>query len=101
MLGPAGSGGAGENQDDEEKKESADFVKVAGYVQLDGRFYLADDAHAFAAADTFVVRRARVTAQGTVARYFDFCLMPDFAGSTLTLYDAYLDAHSRGCSRPR
>jgi phosphate-selective porin OprO/OprP len=41
--------------------------------------------------DTFLLRRVRPILQGRVAKYFEFRLMPDFAGGTLVLFDAYID----------
>ncbi len=43
------------------------------------------------AIDTFQVRRARSTLEGTVGEFVSFKLMPDFAGDSATLIDAYVD----------
>lgn len=67
-------------------------LRLGGYVQLDGRFYLDDSAKA--GVDTWVTRRVRTTVQGTVARYFDFYVNPDFGAGTTVLQDAYLDVHT-------
>jgi phosphate-selective porin OprO/OprP len=67
-------------------------LRLGGYAQLDGRFYLDDSAQA--AADTWVLRRVRPIVQGTVAKYFDFYINPDFGGGTTVLQDAYLDVHT-------
>ena len=64
-------------------------LKVGAYVQTDGRFFFDDEDNK--AKSEFVVRRARLDLQGTVFRYFDFRLLPDFGGSSVQLYDAYLD----------
>lgn len=72
------------------QSESGDFaLKVTGYAQADGRFVAGDDAEAV--TDQFVMRRARPIVQGTVAKYFDFYVNPDFGLGTTVLQDAYLD----------
>ena len=76
------------------QSETGDFVlKVTGYVQADGRFLPGDDTSVLAnvIANQFVIRRARPILQGTVARYFDFYLNPDFGNGATVLQDAYLD----------
>jgi len=72
------------------QSESGDFVlKVTGYAHADGRFASGDEAEAV--TDQFLIRRARPIVQGTVAKYFDFYLNPDFGGGNTVLQDAYLD----------
>lgn len=72
------------------QSETGDFVlKVTGYAQADGRF--ASDDSANAVTNAFLLRRVRPIVQGTVAKYFDFYLNPDFGGGTTALQDAYLD----------
>jgi phosphate-selective porin OprO/OprP len=72
------------------QSETGDFVlKITGYAQADGRFMPGDEARAL--TDQFLVRRARPILQGTVAKYFDFYLNPDFGGGTTVLQDAYVD----------
>jgi phosphate-selective porin OprO and OprP len=76
------------------QSETGDFVlKVTGYVQADGRFVLGDDTSLIAnvIANQFLIRRARPILQGTVARYFDFYLNPDFGNGLTVLQDAYVD----------
>jgi phosphate-selective porin OprO/OprP len=71
---------------------TGDFVlKLTGYVQGDGRFAVGDDAGLV--TNQFLVRRARPIVQGTVARYFDFYIVPDFGNGTALVQDAYLDVH--------
>lgn len=65
-------------------------LKIGGYAQADARFYLGDDEED--GVDTFLVRRVRPILSGTVARYFDFNVTPDFGGGDATLQDAFLDA---------
>jgi phosphate-selective porin OprO/OprP len=77
--------------------ESADsnfVLRVGGYAQADGRFYLDDRANN--GADTFLMRRVRPILQGTLYRDFDFRIMPDLgngAASTTILQDAYVEWH--------
>jgi phosphate-selective porin OprO/OprP len=56
-------------------------------AQVDGRFVLDDPAF----IDTFLVRKARPTLTGTIWKFFDFKVMPDFGNGTATLEDIYLD----------
>jgi phosphate-selective porin OprO/OprP len=73
------------------ESEGGDFrLRVGGYAQGDGRFYLGDDAKL--GTDTFLLRRARPQLQGTVGKRFDFYFMSDFGGGTATIQDAYVDA---------
>ena len=68
-------------------------VRVGGYLQADGRYYLADQA---AAGTTgLLIRRARPLVEGTVYQYFDFRIMPDFGTGQATIYEAYLEARIR------
>jgi len=66
-------------------------LKLRGYIQADGRFYLNDPKHT--APDTFLINRVRPVFEGTVFRNFDFKLMPDFGQGKTVIQDAYLDAH--------
>jgi phosphate-selective porin OprO/OprP len=73
--------------------ESADGrfqLRLRGYVQADGRFFLQDSAAP--ATSTLLVRRARPILEATVWKYFDLRLMPDFGGGTAGLQDGYIDA---------
>jgi phosphate-selective porin OprO/OprP len=60
-------------------------MKFTGYIQLDGRF---PDTPT---ASTFLIRRARPTVEGTLAKYYNFKLQPDFGMGKVTLMDAYMD----------
>jgi len=83
-------------------------VRLRAAVQTDAKFYMDDNAPTTAAGvstlpgglpnginlpDTFQLRQARIIAEGTLFKWFDFNLTPDFGknGSTLVQY-AYLDA---------
>lgn len=74
-------------------------LRLGGYAQLDGRFYVDDAARS--GVDTWVLRRVRPIAQGTLARHFDFYLNPDFGGGTTVLQDAYLDVRASAKVRVR
>jgi phosphate-selective porin OprO and OprP len=63
--------------------------RVRGYLQLDGRFFFDQNTSVI---DTFVLRRVRPIFEGTVYKYFDFKIMPDFGNGVTVLQDAYLDA---------
>jgi phosphate-selective porin OprO/OprP len=61
-------------------------LKLRAYTQADGRWLL-DPGQG--GDDTFVFRRIRLNFEGTLGKYVDFRIMPDFANSTLTIFDAY------------
>jgi phosphate-selective porin OprO/OprP len=63
-------------------------LQLGAVVQADGRFSLDDPPPI---TNTFVLRKARPTFSGRVARYFDFKLMPELAGGASVLLDAYVD----------
>lgn len=70
--------------------ESGDFrLQLRGYAHFDGRFYPGDEAGA--ATDSFLVRRVRPILSGTVGKYFDFNLTPDFGGGAAVIQDAYVE----------
>lgn len=71
-------------------QQDGDFqVKPRGYVQADGRFF--PGAAAATGNSTFLLRRARLIIDATLARYFTARLAPDFGQGKVVLYDAYLD----------
>jgi phosphate-selective porin OprO/OprP len=74
-------------------------LRVRGLIQLDARFFVNDRAEQ--AADTFVLRRVRPIFEGTLFRFFDFRLMPDFGGGTTVLQDAYMDLRIRPFAKVR
>ncbi len=65
-------------------------LKLTGFAQTDARLYLSDDDNA--GTNSFLLRRARPIVQGTVYKYFDFNLTPDFGGGSAVIQDAFLDA---------
>jgi phosphate-selective porin OprO/OprP len=81
------------------QSESGDFrLQLRGYVQFDGRFYPDTPPPAL---DTFLVRRARPTFQGTVARYFAFTITPDFGAGAANLQDGFIDVRASRKLRAR
>lgn len=62
-------------------------MKLRGYVQFDGRYYLADNADDD--TDTYLFRRVRPIIEGTVYKNFYYRLMADFASSAVSLQDGY------------
>jgi phosphate-selective porin OprO/OprP len=80
--------------------ESGDWrLQLRGYAQFDGRFYPGDEAGS--AVDSFLIRRARPILSGTVGRYFDFNLTPDFGGGAAVLQDAYIELRASPKARVR
>jgi len=62
-------------------------LQIGFVVQTDGRFALDNPLPTI---NTFVLRKARPTFSGRVAKYFDFKITGELAGS-VTLLDAYFD----------
>jgi phosphate-selective porin OprO and OprP len=65
------------------------LLRLRGYFQSDGRFFPSNGG--VPAIDNLLIRRARPIIEATVGRYFDFRLMPDFGGTSPTIFDAYWD----------
>jgi phosphate-selective porin OprO/OprP len=64
-------------------------LRLRGYTQTDGRFFLRDvEKHV---TNTFLLRRIRPIFAGTLDKNFDFNLMVDFGGGAAALQDAYVD----------
>ncbi len=83
--------------------DDAFLMRVTGQVQADFRSYLDHgDAVDF---DSFLVRRARLGVEGSVFKYWEYRLLPDFSNgqsntvdtATLRLQDAYVNAHYWDC----
>ncbi|MFO1519987.1 MAG: porin [bacterium] len=66
-------------------------LRIGGYIQTDGRFFIKDSADKL--ANQFELRRVRPIFEGTVYKYFDFRIMPDFGEGKAVLQDAYADVH--------
>jgi len=74
------------------------ILYLRALIQADGRFFLDDSKGGDAAnsngdslPDQFALRRVRPILEGTVWKWFDYRIMPDFAGGTTRLFDAYAD----------
>ncbi len=72
------------------KSAGGDYeIRLRGLVQGDGRFFL--DDHAPAQNDTFLLRTARPTIEGSLGKLVGFRLTPEFAGDNASIVDAYVD----------
>jgi len=65
-------------------------LHLGGYIQADSRTFLDDPANRL--TNTFLLRRARALIEGTVFKFFDFRLLPDWGGGTAVIQDAYVAA---------
>lgn len=91
-----------------ESADGTNSMKFHGMVQVDHRLFfegvndirnrtdqragnLNDDGF-HDANNSWSLRRARPTIEGTLLGKYDFRFMPDFAGGTVSIFDAYLDA---------
>src|SRR5690606_26607424 len=68
--------------------DNSNSLRIRGLIQTDGRVYTEDYQKS---PNQFRIRRARIIFQGTVAKDFDYYIMPDFGNGTAQLTDAYLD----------
>ena len=67
---------------------SGDFkMKLKGYIQADTRTFPNNGGDT--GFNNFTMRRVRPIVEGTVYKYFDYKIMPDFGGGQVTLQDAY------------
>jgi phosphate-selective porin OprO/OprP len=74
-------------------------LRIGGYAQLDSRFFL--DEKQRSTVDTFILRRVRPILEGTVAKIFDFRIMPDFGAGQTVLQDAYVEGRFSPAFRVR
>jgi phosphate-selective porin OprO/OprP len=65
-------------------------VGLHGVLQTDSRSFI-NDGGGTLGKNTFLLRRARPIFSGTVFKNFDFIFIPDFGGSGVVIYDAYLN----------
>ena len=72
-------------------------LKLRALAQADARFYFGGDG--IAGNNQFLLRRTRAILTGTIAKNFDFAIVPEFAGvdgttkaSTFSLVDAWIAA---------
>jgi len=66
--------------------DNANSLKIRGLVQLDSRLFFGDGGGL--ANNGFVLRRARLIAEGTFAKSYSFQLVPEFGGSSVSILDA-------------
>src|SRR5882724_1401558 len=73
----------------------SNFVfQLHGLIQTDNRTFFNDkDNHgkSIQGNDSFLLRRARPIFSGTLYKDFDFVFVPDFGGSSVQIFDAYLN----------
>ena len=62
--------------------------KFRGYVQADTRWFAEGDEYG---NDSFAMRRVRPIFEGTLYDNIDFRIMPDFAGGSPSLFDAFIN----------
>jgi phosphate-selective porin OprO/OprP len=63
-------------------------LKLRGYAQADSRWFLDDEAKT--GNDGFLLRRVRPILEGRLWKEFDFYIMPEYGGGSVSLVDAYL-----------
>jgi phosphate-selective porin OprO/OprP len=69
---------------------SGDFkLKLRGYIQTQARIFTNENGDT--GTDSIFMRRVRPIFEGTVFKYFDYKIMPDFGQGTTSLQDAYFD----------
>ncbi|MCU0230424.1 MAG: OprO/OprP family phosphate-selective porin [Acidobacteria bacterium] len=66
-------------------------LKIRGYIHVDSRNFDGTPEDVVDYTDNLILRRARLVLEGTVAKYFDFKLMPDFGEGKTVIQDAYVD----------
>jgi len=64
-------------------------LKLKGYAQEDGRWYISDQH--VPQTNSFLIRRARLSLGGVLDKDFSFLIQPDFGNGTVVIYDAYAD----------
>lgn len=67
-------------------------LRFRAHLHADSRWY-ADNDSPSDQRDGFLLRRVRPILEGTMYEKFGFRLMPDFAGGTTQILDAYVDAN--------
>ncbi len=66
-------------------------LRLRGYIQGEGNFFTSGNDKPVSGS-TFYLNRVRPVVEGTVFKYYDYKIMPDFAQGKTVLEDAYLDA---------
>jgi phosphate-selective porin OprO/OprP len=67
--------------------DSANALRLRALVQVDSRLFFQDGG---LANNSFVLRRARFIAEGTIDKIYNFQLVPEYAGSSVIVLDANL-----------
>jgi phosphate-selective porin OprO and OprP len=78
-------------------------LRITGQIQADYRSFFdpvataanSTNSNVTGSPDTFLIRRARLGIEATMANYYEFRLLPDFAGTSVSksIADAYLNVH--------
>ncbi len=72
------------------KSANGDYeIKIRGLIQGDGRFF--SSGVPSGTYDTFLLRTARPTIEGTLGKWIGFRFTPEFAGDSASIVDAYAD----------
>ena len=66
--------------------DAANSVKLRGLVQLDSRLFFGDGGGVV--NNAFVLRRARLISEGTLAKNYGYQLVAEFGGSSVSMSDA-------------
>ncbi|MDX2187311.1 MAG: porin [Opitutaceae bacterium] len=66
-------------------------LRLRGLVQGDSRWYLNDGG--IGNNDAFILRRARIIAEGTFNKIFEYQVVPEFGGSAVSVLDANLNVN--------
>ena len=74
-------------------------LRFRGVMQFDARYFVSNDAGL--SQDTFALRRVRPILEGSVGKYFDYRIMPDFGQGQTVLQDLFLDVKLRPEARIR
>ena len=67
--------------------DSANVLRLRALVQADSRLFFRDGG---LSNNSFVLRRARLIAEGTIDKIYDFQIVPEYAGSSVSILDANL-----------
>jgi phosphate-selective porin OprO/OprP len=70
--------------------DGANKLNVGGYVHFDGRYFINGSSPG---VSQFLIRRARLELKGKLFKYYEFKLLPDFAGGQAIIQDAYLNVN--------
>jgi phosphate-selective porin OprO/OprP len=68
--------------------DASTSLRLRGLVQADSRWFFNDSV---TNNDAFVLRRARIISEGTFGKIFQFQIVPEFGGSSVSLLDANIN----------